>query len=230
MTIRDEKLAAVPRRPEEVKAHIADYYAIISHMDEQIGRLMEALTASGEMDNTLVVFTSDNGLAVGSHGLMGKQNLYEHSVLVPVIISGPSLPAGGRREALCYLIDLFPTLCGLAGLGVPETSEGISLVPVIRGRKQSVRDDIFLAYRHIQRGLRTVEGWKLIEYRVQGRQKSQLFYLPDDPWEVNDLSGVQESVEQLSMLRERLRIAMDDLDDFCDPEAWSESTKDPALS
>lgn len=110
MKIRDEMLANFPRTPEEVKRHIADYYAMITHIDDQIGRLLDALEASGEADNTYIVFSADNGLAVGRHGLMGKQNVYEHSMHVPLILSGPSIPEGETRDGFCYVHDLFPTL------------------------------------------------------------------------------------------------------------------------
>jgi arylsulfatase A-like enzyme len=94
MRIRDEKLAPWPRTPKEIRRHIADYYAIITHMDAQMGRVLSALKETGQAKNTIIVFAGDNGLAVGRHGLMGKQNLYEHSVHVPLIMSGPGIPKG----------------------------------------------------------------------------------------------------------------------------------------
>ena len=116
MTIRDELLLPWPRTETAVQRELADYYASIGHLDEQIGRILATLRRLGLEENTLVVFSSDNGLALGSHGLMGKQNLYEHSVRVPLLIAGPGVPGSLRSESLCYLQDVFPTLADLAGV------------------------------------------------------------------------------------------------------------------
>lgn len=187
MVIRDEKLAAWPRTPDEVRENIAAYYAMITHLDAQIGRVLDALRETGHADDTIVVFSADNGLAVGRHGLMGKQNLYEHSVHVPLIMCGPGIPENKRQEALCYLLDIYPTLCDLVGLKVPDSVEGISLGPVLRGEREKTRDALFFAYKNFQRGLR-IGGWKLILYNVNGRKTTQLFHIWHDPWEMNNLA------------------------------------------
>lgn len=186
LLIRDEQLAAWPRTEQEIRRHLRDYYAVITHMDEQIGRIVQALRDLGEYDNTLIVFSSDQGIAIGSHGLMGKQNLYEHSMGVPLIFAGPGIPEGKRADAFCYLFDVFPTLCGLAGLPIPEGLDGVSLAPVIQGNQDSIRDTVFLAYRDVQRAVR--QGpWKLIRYPQV--DVTQLFNLADDPGETRDLAA-----------------------------------------
>jgi arylsulfatase A-like enzyme len=119
--IRDEKIAGFPRTKPEVKTNLRDYYAMITHMDVQIGRIIQALKESGEYENTIIVFTSDNGLAIGQHGLFGKQNLYEHSISVPFVISGPGMPENEKRAAFLYLYDIFPTLCELVNIKSPKT-------------------------------------------------------------------------------------------------------------
>src|SRR5690606_25798798 len=131
LKIRDENLAPFPRTEENTREHIAAYYAMISHVDAQIGRVLDALDQSGQAENTMIIFAGDNGLAVGQHGLMGKQNLYEHSIRVPLIISGPGIPQGEKRETLCYLLDLFPTLCEFIDIPTPDSVEGVSFAPVI---------------------------------------------------------------------------------------------------
>jgi arylsulfatase A-like enzyme len=188
LKVRDEALEKWPRTPEAIRGHIAAYYAMITHMDAQIGRVLNALDRSGQADNTIIVFAGDNGLAVGCHGLLGKQNLYEHSVHVPLIMSGPGIPENESRDALCYLSDIFPTLCGLTGLTVPETVEGSSLLPVIEGETESVRGSVFCAYKNFQRSVRT-DRWKMIAYNVNGDNRVQLFDLKNDPWEMNNLAG-----------------------------------------
>lgn len=202
MRIRDEKLAPWPRTPKEVRRHIADYYAIITHMDAQIGRVLSALKKTGQARNTIIVFAGDNGLAVGRHGLMGKQNLYEHSVHVPLIMSGPSIPKGQRRDAFCYLLDVFPTLCDLVGMPIPGSVEGRNLAGII-SRKRKIRDTLFFAYKDIQRSVRD-ERYKLIEYKVKDKRTTQLFDLQADPWEINNLADNPEYAAQLKRLRKEL--------------------------
>ncbi|MGE4618290.1 MAG: sulfatase-like hydrolase/transferase [Planctomycetota bacterium] len=185
LKIRDEKLAPFPRTPEVVKEQLAAYYAMISQMDAEVGRVIDALQENGLADNTMVVFTSDHGLAVGSHGLMGKQNLYEHSTRVPLLIVGPGIEAGSVCEQPVYLHDLVPTISDWAGIEAPEFSEGKSLVGLLKGTSDRGRQNIYTAYKNVQRALR-VGRWKLIRYPVI--DKTQLFDLVADPHEKLDLS------------------------------------------
>lgn len=185
LKIRDEKLAPFPRTPEVVKEQLAAYYAMISQMDAQVGRIIDALQETGLAENTMVVFTSDHGLAVGSHGLMGKQNLYEHSTRVPLLIVGPGIEAGSVCEQPVYLHDLVPTIADWARIDAPEFSEGKSLVGLLNGTSEQGRSSIYTAYKKVQRALR-VGRWKLIHYPAIGR--TQLFDLQDDPHETTDLA------------------------------------------
>ena len=187
LNIRDENLLEWPRKPDMVRAALADYYALITHMDDRIGEIIQTLKDKGLFDNTIIVFAADNGLAIGSHGLLGKQNLYEHSMKVPLIIAGPGIPAGTEKDALVYLFDLYPTLAELCGLSSPEGADGQSLQEVIAGRSEGVRTSLFTAYRQTVRALRTKE-WKLIRYPE--RDHTQLFNLADDPLELNNLAGL----------------------------------------
>jgi arylsulfatase A-like enzyme len=200
---RDERLAPWPRTPEVVRQHLADYYAAITFLDAQVGRILDALKASGRYDNTLIIYSSDHGLAIGSHGLFGKQNLYDHSMHSPLIFSGPGIPKGRRFDALCYLLDIFPTLGDLAGVAGPKESEGKSLVGVFDGRQASVRATLFTAYRDVQRAVRD-DRWKLIVYPQVN--KRQLFDLQTDPAERQDLSQdshqAAESERLMALLRD----------------------------
>lgn len=184
MTIRDEQLLSWPRPASEVRQAWADYYACISHLDEQIGRILETVRQRGWETNTLIVFASDNGLALGSHGLLGKQNLYEHSMGVPLIFVGPGVPPARRSSALCYLQDVFPTVAELAGVPSLPEIDGLSLAGVFRDPDLKPRDSILTAYRHLQRGVRN-DRWKLIRYPLIN--KTQLFDLEQDPDETQDL-------------------------------------------
>jgi arylsulfatase A-like enzyme len=184
---RDEMLAPFPRTPEAVRKHVADYYAMISHMDAQVGRVLAALRESGREGDTIVIFAGDNGLALGQHGLFGKQSLYEHSVRVPLVMRGPGVPAGERRDAFVYLHDVFPTVCEMTGVAVPKTVEGLSLAGVIEGRTGGVRDCVFAAFREFQRMVRD-RRHKLIKYSLKGEKHTQLFDLAADPWETKNLA------------------------------------------
>ncbi len=115
LTLRDEKLAAWPRDPEVVRQQLAEYYGLIEHMDAAIGRILDGLEARQSGRETVIVFAADHGLAVGSHGLLGKQSVYEHSLRAPLIVVGPGVPAGQHVTALTYLLDIHPTLLSFAG-------------------------------------------------------------------------------------------------------------------
>jgi arylsulfatase A-like enzyme len=186
-----------------VRQHIADYCAMISHLDEAIGRILDALDERGLTDNTIIVFAGDNGLAVGQHGLMGKQSLYDHSVRIPLLFAGPGVAKGETRQSLCYLHDVMPTLCDLLGLEVPESVQSRSLAPELGGDSSAGPDDLFLAYRHVMRGV-TTGSHKLIEYHVTGRRRTQLFDLEADSWELNDLADDPSQGERISAMRQRL--------------------------
>jgi len=201
LAVRDELLAAIPRSPDEMRKHLAEYYACINDLDRHVGRVIETFKKEGRWDRTVVVFASDQGLAVGGrHGLMGKQNLYEH-VKPPLILAGPGVPKG-RSEALVYLFDLYPTLCEMAGIAIPSELEGQSLVPVVQGKRKRVRDALFLAYRDVQRAARD-ERWKMIWYPKVGQ--IQLFDLSKDPDELVNLANVPAHSSELARLSTQLR-------------------------
>jgi arylsulfatase A-like enzyme len=189
---RDEKLMPLPLSVDDVKQELADIYAVVSHLDHQIGRILESLTTTGQAGNTLVIFTTDNGAGVGRHGIRGYQNMYEHAIGVPLIFTGPGIPRDARFAAQTYLRDLFPTVCELTGVPTPSTVEGRSLVPVLAGQTQEIHSEVY-AYFHgststgpfpIERMVRTTR-WKLIYYSHLDRY--QLFDLEQDPFELRDL-------------------------------------------
>jgi arylsulfatase A-like enzyme len=217
---RDEKLLPIPRNTDEVKAEIAAYYAVISHLDAQIGRIVDALRAIGQEENTVIIFTSDHGLAIGSHGLLGKQNMYEHTIGVPLIFAGPGIPQLRRFDAQTYLRDLFPTVCEFVGAPVPTSVEGRSLLPVINGFAREIYPEVY-AYWHIssakaakmaeagtpaelpiERMVRT-DRWKLIYY--SHLQRYQLFDLANDPYELKDLSNDPQYQRIKTDLQAKLR-------------------------
>lgn len=213
LRIRDEMLSDHPRTPDAMRKHLADYYACISDVDDQVGRIMETLRRLDYAERTIVIFSSDQGLAVGGrHGLMGKQNLYEH-VKPPLVIAGPGVPHG-QSDALVYLYDLFPTICEYAGAPVPPEVEGRSLTPIMRGDTRNQRLCLFTAYRDWQRMVRD-ERWKLIEYFVGGEHHTQLFDLATDPDELLNLADDAKNTKTLKRLRGQL---IREAEEFSDPD------------
>ena len=183
-TLRDEKLAPFPRDENSVKVNRQEYYAIITHMDAQIGRILDALEKSGKADNTWIFFTSDHGLACGHHGLMGKQNMYDHSLRVPFIATGPGVKAGAKIDAPIHLQDAMATALDLAGAD-REGIEFQSIRPLLAGEKGGL-DAVYAAYMDQQRAV-IHDGWKLILYPKA--RVAKLFHLTEDPQEMKDLAA-----------------------------------------
>lgn len=222
LNVRDEQLLPTPRTPEAIKKEIALYYGMISEMDAQVGRILDALDKEGLRENTLIIFAGDNGLAVGQHGLLGKQNLYEHSIRVPMIFSGPGIPANKKADGFVYLSDIAPTVYEYLNIPAPKTVEAKSLMPVIKNQKVKIRENIYNVYGHWSRSIKTADGMKLIVYNVDGTKMTQLFDLKKDPMETMNLSDNPSYQSTILSMRYKLRKEMaatnDDLD--IDAENW----------
>ena len=225
MTVRDEKTLPWPRTKENVTGKLARYYASISYWDAQVGRLVTALKDAKQFDNTIFVIAGDNGLCLGEHGLLGKQNLYEFGGMhVPLIFAGPGIPKG-ETKSFAYLMDIYPTLCELTGTRAPAGLDARSLAPVMAGTSPKVRDYCFTAYKECQRSIRD-DRWKLIRYPLI--DKTQLFDLQSDSHEMTDLAGNPDQAgrikEMLALLKEQQRLYGDDAPlHVADPQnpAWS---------
>jgi len=211
---RDEELLAWPRTEEAVRDLLRVYYSVIEDMDLQIGRIIAALEESGQRESTLICFSSDNGMACGSHGLRGKQNQYEHSINVPFLVAGPGIRPGTKSAAQIYLRDLYPTTCELAGIPIPESVTAKSFLPVLRGDTDVQHEDIFGYFTDTQRMIRTSDGWKLIHYPQI--KKWQLFDLNEDPHELRNLVADGVGHSRFLPLRERL-------------ETWQQTAGDPLV-
>lgn len=212
MTIRDEQLLPWPRTPEQVRAMNADYYRYVSYLDAQVGRILDALAASPFAKDTIIVYAADSGVARGSHGLIGKQNLYEPSVRVPLVVAGPGVPAGGRAGALCYLFDVMPTLGRLCDVPAPTTSEGAEFTAALRDPSAAGRGRLLFAYRDVQRAVRD-DRWKLIRYPKV--DKTQLFDLRTDPDERSDLAAGPEHAGKVREMTAMLAEAQKEFGDAC---------------
>lgn len=225
MTVRDEALALWPRTPEDTKQQLADYYACVTGLDYHIGRIFAELKASGQWENTIIIFSADNGLSLGEHGLFGKQNLYEFGGMhVPLVIAGPGI-SKGRSEAFVYLMDLFPTFAEFAGAKIPDGVEGQSIVPLLTGKETKFRDVLYTGYRNCQRSIRD-DQWKLIRYPLVDR--TQLFDLATDPHELTNLADQPEQAAKVAEMTALLKKEMDRYGDTCPltvadpkPAEWS---------
>ena len=210
MTVRDEQTLPWPRTKENVTGKLVRYYASTSYWDAQCGRVIAALKAAGQYENTVFIVAGDNGLSLGEHGLLGKQNLYEFGGMhVPLVFAGLGIKKG-ETQSFAYLFDVYPTMCELAGISIPTGLDAKSLAPVISGRQPKVYESIFSAYKDCQRSVRD-DRWKLIRYPQI--DKTQLFDLKTDPHEMNDLAAKQESadkIKELTTLLERTRAAYGD--------------------
>ena len=214
--LRDEvKVQGVgtDRDPATIRNELGREFACAETIDTQLGRVLDRLEAAGELDNTYVIYTADHGIAIGRHGLQGKQNLYEHTWRVPMIVAGPGVPAGKRAQGNVYLLDTLATLCDLAGIEAPSTSEGTSFGPVLRGKQETVRETLFGVYcGGTKPGIRSVRkgDWKLVKFdALSGAvRETQLFHLPSNPHEflrdhhraeVSSLTGNRPTPEQRNL-------------------------------
>jgi len=188
-TLRDEeRVSGVWKNRDEqtVRNELGREYACVENIDIQLGKVLKKLEETGELENTYIIYTSDHGIAIGRHGLMGKQNLYEHTWRVPFIVKGPGIKPGKRVEGNIYLLDILPTLCDLAGIEIPKTVNGLSFKPVLMGQKESIRDVMYGAYCGGSKpGMRCVKkgNWKLIKYDLMDGsiRETQLFNLAANP-------------------------------------------------
>jgi arylsulfatase A-like enzyme len=230
--LRDEvNVSGVWERRDErtIRNEIGRQFACVENIDVQIGRVLDKLDAMGEIDNTIIIYTSDHGMAIGRHGLQGKQNLYEHTWRVPFIVKGPGIKSGVRSPGNIYLLDVLPTLCDLAAIEPPPTVEGKSFKPVLQGKQQTIRDVLYGVYSGgTKPGMRCVKkgDWKLIKYDVMDGKirQTQLFNLAKNPYEflpehgkknpfVTDLANDPAHAETRRELEALLLAEMQRLDD-----------------
>lgn len=199
---RDEERVSgvwLNRDERTIRNELGREFACSENIDTQIGRVLDKLEAMGELDNTYIFYTSDHGIAIGRHGLQGKQNLYEHSWRVPFIVKGPGIEFGSRAPGNIYLLDVLATLCDIAGIEAPDTNEGLSLKPVLHGKQNSIREVMYGAFcAETRPGLRTVRkgDWKLTKYDVYDGeyQVTQLFNLKENPYELIEEHHSQDIV------------------------------------
>ena len=212
--VRDEvAVSGVWRRRDEasIRNEIGREYACSENIDIQIGRVLKRLEESGELDNTYVIYTADHGMSIGRHGLMGKQNLYQHTWRVPFLVAGPGIAPGRRVEGNIYLLDVLATLCDLAGITPPESNEGLSFKPVLDGKQAVLREVMYGVYcGGAKPGIRCVKkgDWKLLEYETNDSrvQVTQLFNLKENPDELLSQHGESAIVALVGATPEKTQV------------------------
>ena len=219
-------------------------------MDNQVGRVLKKLAGMGELENTYVIYTSDHGIAIGRHGLMGKQSLYEHSWRVPFVAMGPTIKPGSVARGNVYLLDVLATICDLAGIKTPATNEGKSMKPVLEGKADTLRNVLYGCYcGGTKPGMRSVRkgDWKLIKYETLDGQvkQTQLFNLAENPHEllaehhepaIAGLTGNQPKANQRNLaadpgysdkLAEMEKLLLSEMERLDDPYRFGEGYKNP---
>ena len=209
--IRDEQLAPFPRTPYSIQVNRSEYYALITHLDVQIGQILAHLKTTGQDKNTYIFFTADHGLAIGQHGMTGKQNMYDHSVRVPWLISGPGIPKGKKVDDFIYLQDVMATSLDLADIKKPSHLEFNSVLPIINGKKKVCTNIVYSSYLNHQRMVRS-KDYKYIIYPISGIEL--LYDLRKDPLEITDVSKIKKYNKYLEKMRTHLA---NEMNEFLDP-------------
>ena len=199
---RDESLASHPRKRSDISDQLCEYYGLITQLDSQVGRILDAIETSGQSNDTIIIYTADHGLAMGSHGLLGKQNLYEHSMGAPLIISGPGVPKNRQTKAFSYILDLYKTILSLSDTPITADIDGVDLSPVFKNPNAQTRDSVFLAFQDKMRAVRD-ERYKLHVYPKINH--TLLFDLEKDPNEMYNLASEPLYSEKVADLTELMK-------------------------
>ena len=182
---------------EEILAIRRHYFAMVAETDAMLGQILDTLEATGQLENTYIIFASDHGEMNMEHRQTLKNALYEASARVPLIVAGPGLQQGVISDELVSLIDLFPTFMDIAGLDHPEGLDGVSLLPLCRGETSGHPGYVFSEYHSnfTNTGIAMWRQgpWKYIRY---AGYDPQLFDLDDDPEEIHDLSRSRPEIVQ----------------------------------
>ncbi len=189
---------------EQEKKAIAAYYASVTYMDAQVGKVLNTLKEEGLEDNTIVIFTSDHGFHLGEHRFWMKVSLHEESARVPLIIKVP-----GKKPAVCNsfaeLLDLYPTITELAGLPISEHLQGKSLVKTLDNPEHKVRDMAFSVSQGGRTFLLRDENWAYIQYDEDAGSGIELFDMNTDPKQYTNLAENPEYANIVDDFKNKLK-------------------------
>jgi arylsulfatase A-like enzyme len=219
--------------PEDYQKAVKGYYRLITGIDEVVGRMLESLERRGMLDNTVVIYTADNGFFLGERALSGKWLMHEESIRTPLIIRDPRLPAalrGKRRGEMTLNIDAAPTILRAAGIDAPRSMQGRDLAAMTQGRSPSWRREFY--YSHLfehpaipkSEGIRD-ERWKYIRYIESEPLYEELYDLRQDPLEERNLARAGGHDAQLKSMRERWKIWRTAIEEWKPGTEW----RDPRI-
>jgi arylsulfatase A-like enzyme len=197
--------AGPPRSEETIKEFSKAYYATISHLDFQIGKLIQQLDENGHMENTVLIFLSDNGYFLGNHGLGNKLTMHEESVRVPMFVYWKKLKIDiHETDALISSTDVLPTILDLAGLPLPDYLQGKSFLPILKNQSAKIND--YVSSESVGVGGKVGTGHRMVrsenwKYIVTDINEELLFDLSADPFEKNNLIGDQINEPIIKRLR-----------------------------
>ena len=185
--IRAEKFLTYPRKINELKIHRRDYYSIITHLDEQIGKLLDKIENHPEYDNTYIIFTSDNGLSMGEHGLYAKQSLFDHAQRVPFFIKGPKITDKITNDTPLNLFQIYSTIAELCDVKLPKSVPNKSFASLLMKDKNNDYNQkyIYGAYKNHSRSVMS-KDYKLLLYPLL--KKIFLFDRKKDEWEIDNIA------------------------------------------
>jgi len=204
----------------DLDTFLKDYYRCIVGVDENVGRVLDALDSLGYEDNTVVLYTGDNGFFLGEHHFFDKRLMYEESIRVPLLVKYPKMiKPGTTNEEMVLNVDFAPTILALAGTPIPETMDGESFKPLLRGKETLWREDFLYEYYEYpavhmvrkNRGVRT-KRWKYIHY-FEEPQEFELYDLQNDPHEMHNLINDPAYKDVLEQLKARMTVLRKELKD-----------------
>lgn len=184
--------------PQNIRRMWQAYYATVTFMDAQVGKVLAELDRLGLRDSTTVIFTSDHGYHLGEHHMWQKSNLHEEVTRVPLIVAAPGFDAG-RSKSLVELVDIYPTVCSLTNVAIPRTVQGESLVPVLKDPDTTVRDAA-LSINRGSFGIRT-DDWAFMRYKDGSEE---LYDMNADPAQFTNLAGIEKYTDKKSELAAKL--------------------------
>ncbi|MGH7504078.1 MAG: sulfatase family protein [Longimicrobiales bacterium] len=220
----DPSLPVEVRKRMNLEQLVKNYYRVLLSVDENVGRVLDELDTQGIAEDTIVVYTSDNGFFLGEHGLFDKRLMYEESIAVPLLIRYPARFAPRVEDQHIVLnVDVAPTLLELAGSPVPDWMHGHSLVPLLEDRDVSWRDAMLYEYYEYpaehcvrkNRGIRT-DRWKLIHY-YERPDEWELFDLRNDPGETTNVVTRPVHAQTVATLKQRMQVLRQELGDVDPP-------------
>ncbi len=215
--------------PEKWQESVKRYYALIYGVDVQIGRMLDKIEEMGQLDNTVIVFTGDNGFFLGERGWAGKWYMHEESIRTPMIVRDPRLPqtAGTARDEMTLNIDVAPTILSVAGLDVPQSLNGRDLMPLARGESPPWRQEWF--YEHLfenprvpkSEGVRSGD-WKYFVFPEADPVYEEMYDLASDPWELTNLADSAEYGRALEAMRAKRELWIQNLSSWRIDQPWTE--------